>query len=67
MSELNNHKAYAIATKIERDSINPFLKEYPISKHNAKEWLIITRTLESTLKIIEEECKKRLTKKTLKR
>ena len=54
---------YKEASTIDNE-INKLLKENPLSEENALEWMRFTRTVRSTLEIIEECAKNKIDAKT---
>ena len=57
---MSNIKPYEEASEI-NEILEKLMKSKEITKENAKDWLLFSRTVKSTLNIIDNEAKKHLT------
>lgn len=65
-SEFSKNGAHKYAAIIERDAINPLMKEFPINEENARGWIILSNRIKEFFYHIENECDKLLLKKEIK-
>lgn len=62
-SEFSKNNAHKYAAIIERDAINPLMKEFPISEENARGWMVVSNRIKEFFYHIEEKCNELLTEK----